>query len=72
MPELIERLQTMRANLVEQMANEIAADGDWHAWLPLLAQVQVCIQAVEALDSDAQAATRYLAEPLADTAEGVN
>ncbi len=51
MPELLARLQTMRSELVETMASALAADGDWHAWLPLLAQVQVCIQAIEAVAS---------------------
>ncbi len=49
MPELATRLRTMRAELVETMAGALAGDGDWHAWLPLLAQVQGAIQAVEAV-----------------------
>lgn len=49
MPELIAKLRAMRAELVETMASELAADGGWHAWLPLLAQVQGVIQAVEAV-----------------------
>ncbi len=49
MPELIAQLRAMRAELVETMASELAADGDWHAWLPLLAHVQGAIQAVEAV-----------------------
>ena len=31
------------------MASTLVADGDWHAWLPLLAQVETAIQAVEAV-----------------------
>ncbi len=49
MAELAARLRAMRAELVETMAGELAADGDWHAWLPLLAQVETAIQAVEAV-----------------------
>ena len=52
MPELIAHLRAMRSELVETMANEIAADGDWHAWLPLLAQVETAIRAVEAVESE--------------------
>ena len=47
MPELAARLRTMRAELVETMASALAADGDWAAWLPLLAQVETALQAVE-------------------------
>ena len=49
MPELIARLRAQRADLVELMASELQADGDWHAWLSLLAQVQVALQAIEAV-----------------------
>ncbi len=49
MPELATRLRIMRAELVETMAGALAGDGDWHAWLPLLAHVQGAIQAVEAV-----------------------
>ena len=31
------------------MASALVGDGDWHAWLPLLAQVEIAIQAVEAV-----------------------
>ena len=49
MPELAARLRTMRAKLVDTMANELAADGDWHSWVPLLAQTELAIRAVEAV-----------------------
>ena len=49
MPELAAHLRTMRAELVERMAGALAADGDWQAWLPLLAQVETALQAVEAV-----------------------
>ena len=49
MPELIAHLRAMRAELVETMAGALASDGDWHAWLPLLAQVEAAIRAVEAV-----------------------
>ena len=49
MLELITSLKTQRAELVATMANEIAAEGTWHAWLPLLAQVEAAIRAVEAV-----------------------
>ncbi len=49
MPELAARLRAMRAELVERMAGALAAEGDWHVWLPLLAQVQAAVRAVEAV-----------------------
>ena len=48
MTELAARLRAMRAELVETIVAELAAEGDWHAWLPLLAQVETAIRAVEA------------------------
>ena len=47
--ELRRKLAALRADLVGQMAARLEHEGDWHAWLPLLAQAQVCIQAVEAV-----------------------
>ena len=47
MPELIAQLRAMRAELVGAMADD--AEGAWHAWLPLLAQVEMAIRAVEAV-----------------------
>ena len=52
MPELAAHLRTLRVELVERMASELAADGDWAAWQPLLAQVQATLQAVEAVMED--------------------
>ncbi len=49
MPELAVHLCALRARLVETMASALVGDGDWHAWLPLLAQVEIAIQAVEAV-----------------------
>ena len=49
MAELAARLRALRAELVETMASELTAERDWHAWLPLLSQVQAAIQAVEAV-----------------------
>ena len=49
MAELAAHLRALRADLVETMAVELTADGDWHSWLPLLAQVQVALRAVEAV-----------------------
>ena len=49
MPELLSHLRAMRADLVEQMADSLEHEGDWHAWLPLLAQVETAIHAVEAV-----------------------
>ena len=40
MPELATCLRALRFELVGTMANALAADGDWHAWLPPLAQVE--------------------------------
>ena len=50
MHELITRLRAMRAELAETMARDLAAEGDWHAWLPLLTQVETAIQAVVAVE----------------------
>ena len=52
MSELLAHLRAMRAELVATMAREITAEGDWHAWLPLLAQVETAIQAVGAVESE--------------------
>ena len=49
MSELAARLRVLRAELVETMAGALAGDGDWHGWLPLLAQVEAAIRAVEAV-----------------------
>ena len=49
MVELTSRLRALRAELVETMAVALASDGDWHAWLPLLAQVETAIQACQAV-----------------------
>ena len=49
MVELAAHLRALRVELVEHMAGELAADRDWHAWLPLLAQVETALQAVEAI-----------------------
>ncbi len=49
MSELGARLRALRAELIGAMASELAADDDWHAWLPLLAQVETAVQAVEAV-----------------------
>ena len=47
MPELITHLRAMRADLAGTMADELAVEGDWYVWLPLLAQIEMVIQAVE-------------------------
>ena len=48
----------MRAELVGRMAQEFECEGDWFAWLPLLAQVETAIRAVEAVaSSEGQGAT---------------
>ena len=52
MSELAAHLRGLRADLVERMAGALAADEDWHVWLPLLAQVETAIQAVEAVMSE--------------------
>ena len=52
MPELITHLRAMRAELVERMVSELATEGDWLTWVPLLAQVQAAIRAVEAVMSE--------------------
>ncbi len=62
MPELATHLRIMHAELVETMASALAADGDWHAWLPLLAQVQGAIQAVEAVMRERETVTSHASE----------
>ena len=57
MSELIERLQTMRAGLVGQMAVSLEHEENWHTWLPLLAQVEAAIQAVEAVMEEGEGQT---------------
>ena len=47
MPELATCLRALRSELVGTMASALAAEGNWHAWLPLLAEVETAIQAVE-------------------------
>ena len=49
MPELIAHLRALRVELADIMASALAADGDWHVWMPLLAEVEVAVQAVEAV-----------------------
>ena len=49
MPELAAHLRDLRAELTATMASELAADRGIHSWLPLLAQVEAAIQAVEAV-----------------------
>ena len=49
MSELIAHLRVLRANLVERMTSELAADGNWLAWVSLLAEIETALQAVEAV-----------------------
>ena len=56
MDDLIAKLRAMRADLVGIMANEVAADREVHSWLPLLAQIQAAIRAVEAVMGESEAA----------------
>ena len=49
MADLAAHLRALRAELVETMAGALAAGGNWHGWLPLLAQVEAAIRAVEAV-----------------------
>ncbi len=52
MAELAARLRAMRAELVETMASELTDDRGIHSWLPLLAQVETALAAVEAVMND--------------------
>ena len=52
MAELLTRLGAMRAELVETMASALAADENWATWLPMLAQVETAIRAIEAVMSE--------------------
>ena len=47
MPELIVHLRALRVELVERMASELAADANWHTWIPVLAEVETALRAVE-------------------------
>ena len=55
MAELIAHLRALRAELAETMAHELAADRGIHSWLPLLAQVQVALLAIEAVEKERSA-----------------
>ena len=54
MIELADHLRTMRADLAATMAGGLAAGCDVHSWLPLLAQIQMALVAVEAVMKGAQ------------------
>ncbi len=62
MAELAARLRAMRAELVETMASALAVEGDWHAWVPLLAQVEAAIRAVEAVMGERETASAQTQE----------
>ena len=49
--ELADHLHTMRAELVATMAADLAAGCDIHSWLPVLAQIQTALVAVEAVEN---------------------
>ena len=49
MIKLADHLRTMRAELVATTAAELATGRDVHSWLPLLAQIQTALVAVEAV-----------------------
>ena len=55
MVELAARLRALRAELVERMVSDLAADGNWLAWTPLLVQIETALQAVEAVMSERKA-----------------
>ena len=48
----MDKLRAMRAELVETLGSEIAVDREIHSWLPLLAQVETAIRAVEAVEGE--------------------
>ena len=52
MSALLERLCAMRAEIVGAMAAALDAEENWHEWLPLLAQAEVCIRAVRIVDQE--------------------
>ena len=49
MAELIAYLRAQRAELLEAMRTDLAADRDIHSWVPLLAQIQAALQAAAAV-----------------------
>ena len=51
MDELITKLRSMMSNVVKTMAVELATGEGWAAWLGVLAQTQVAIRAVEAIQA---------------------
>ena len=58
MTELITRLRAMRAELADTMASESAADRCVYSWLPLLAQVETAIRAIEAIEGEREDCAR--------------
>ena len=54
--ELLARLCAMRAETVETMARAVTIEEDWHAWLPLLGQLELAIRAVRIVQSEQEAA----------------
>ena len=54
MSDLIAKLREMRATTVKRIAGELARDEAWASWLPLLAQVEVAIRAVEAVEAEGE------------------
>ena len=50
--ELRRKLAALRLDLVGGMAMQLENDGDWFAWLPLLAQVESCIRAAATVAED--------------------
>ena len=53
--ELADHLRTMRRDLVTRMAVDLAAGGEVHSWLPVLAQIHTALAAVEAVEADGEA-----------------
>ncbi len=51
MDELLDKLHEMRAMTVVSMVGAQRHDSGWASWMPLLAQVQTAITAVEALQA---------------------
>ena len=53
MDDLLERLVAMRSELVGTMVGALAAEENWHEWLPFLGQVELAIRATRIVMFDA-------------------
>ena len=53
--------QAMRENVLAKMVQQVEAEQSMGHWMPLLAQIQTCIEAVEAVERTAERAPELVA-----------